>query len=135
MRREVSRSTSAERRTARVPCGAACARLEMDIIDFHTHFFSSTYFETLAAQSPLAGDVPTKLTDLAHKTKIELPSKSAADHTRRWLGQMDKFHLKHVCTFASVPEETPIVCEAAATSEGRISAFAFVNPKVEGAAA
>lgn len=105
----------------------------MSIVDFHTHFFSALYFRTLAAQSPAPGDVGTKLARVAARGGFELPAESVAQHTARWIAEMDRHGVDHVCTFASVPEEVPVVCEAAALSPGRISAFALVNPRAEGA--
>jgi predicted TIM-barrel fold metal-dependent hydrolase len=107
----------------------------LKVIDFHAHFFSRTFFDTLAAQSPLPGDPATKLAAVAKKTGIEIPGADVAEHTARWLAQMEENQVAHLCSFASVPEEVPAVCEAAAISKGRISAFALVNPRVEGAAA
>lgn len=107
----------------------------MKLIDFHSHFFSRVFFETLAAQSPIEGSVPEKLANAAKKAGFELPSASVADHTARWIAELDRNDVDHMCTFASVPEEIPTVCEAAALSNGRISAFALVNPRAEGAAA
>lgn len=107
----------------------------MRVIDFHAHYFGRVFFETLAAQSPLEGDVPTKLLKLAERTGIELPSASNEDHARRWIAELDRHQVEHMCTFASVPEEVPAVVEAARESNCRLSAFAIVNPRVEGAAA
>lgn len=107
----------------------------MKVIDFHAHFFGRVFFETLAAQSPLAGDVESKLSAVARKTGIELPSRETAEHTARWLAELDRHQVEHLCAFASVPEEVPSVCEAAHSSNGRISAFALVNPRVDGAVA
>ncbi len=110
----------------------------MTTVDFHTHFFSAAYFRTLAAQSfganvPVAGEVDAKLARVSAQAGFELPSASTAEHTARWIAEMDRHGIAHLCTFASVPEEIPIVCEAAALSKGRISAFALTNPRVEGA--
>jgi hypothetical protein len=107
----------------------------MALIDFHTHFFSSVYFRTLAAQSPLPGEPAAKAAEVARRAGFELPVASAAEHAARWLSEMDRHGVAHLCTFASVPEEVPAVCEAAALSNGRISAFALVNPRAEGAVA
>jgi predicted TIM-barrel fold metal-dependent hydrolase len=107
----------------------------MKIVDFHTHLFSSAFFETLAAQSPIPGDVHKKLADASRKAGFQLPVRDVAEHTARWLAELEKHDVEHMAAFASVPEEIPAVCEAAAISKGRISAFALVNPRVEGAAA
>lgn len=105
----------------------------MPIIDFHSHFFCRTYFEALARQSPQPGSVEDKLREVARKTGIEIPGASVPEHLARWIGELDKKNVRHLCTFASVAEELPAVIEAAALSNGRISAFALVNPRVEGA--
>ena len=57
----------------------------MKIIDFHSHFFSAPFFRALAGQSPLPGDVESKLAALAAKTGIELPAQDVGEHLRRWL--------------------------------------------------
>ena len=106
----------------------------MSLVDFHTHFFSSVYFQALAAQSTQAGDVDARLARVASQAGFELPSDSAAEHTGRWIREMDRHGVDHLCTFASTPEEIPVVCEAAELSKGRFSAFALVNPRIEGAA-
>ena len=119
--------------------GAHCAKPEMrydqgpmGLIDFHTHWFSRTYFETLAAQSPLAGTVDEKLTALAASTGLHLPSSDHEQHRARWMSELDRHEVEHIVAFGSVPEETPIVAAAAAASGGRISAMALVNPLVAG---
>jgi hypothetical protein len=106
----------------------------MSVIDFHSHFFSHTYFETLAAQSPRPGTTAEKLAALAQTAGIEIPRAGLAEHLERWLREMDRHQVEHLCSFGSVPEETPVVVEAAALARGRLSAFALVNPRAEGAA-
>lgn len=106
----------------------------MRLVDFHTHFFSSVYFKTLASQSPLPGEVDSKVADVAKKAKLEIPGDDHAEHTARWLAQMETFGVEHLCAFGSVPEETGVVAQAAAASKGRIHAFAMANPRVEGVA-
>lgn len=106
----------------------------MNVVDFHSHFFSRAYFEALAAQSPQPGSVEEKLHALAKKTGMELPGASVEAHLARWIAELDRYKVDHLCTFASVPEELHAVMEAAALSNGRVSAFALVNPRVEGAA-
>jgi hypothetical protein len=107
----------------------------MRVVDFHAHYFGRTFFETLAAQSPLAGNVEEKLARVVERTGIDLPSAVNAEHSARWIAELDAIRVEHMCAFASVPEEVPSVCEAARESRGRLSAFAIVNPRVDGAAA
>lgn len=106
----------------------------MRVIDAHSHFFSRVYFETLAAQSPLPGTVAQRLDDLSKRAAVEIPPAPVAKHLARWIAEMDRANVEHLCTFASVAQELPTVVEAAALSNGRLSAFALVDPRVEGAA-
>jgi predicted TIM-barrel fold metal-dependent hydrolase len=106
----------------------------MGVIDFHSHFFSSAFFRALAERSPLPGDPASRLAAVAKKTGIELPSEDTRAHLARWTAELDRHGVEHLCTFASVPEEIPTVCEAAAQSKGRLSAFALVDPLAPGAA-
>lgn len=106
----------------------------MQVIDFHAHFFGRAFFETLARQSPLQGDVETRLARLVERTGIELPDADPLRHAERWLGELDRHKVERMCTFASVPEEVESVCAAARASNGRLLAFAIVNPRVDGAA-
>ncbi len=106
----------------------------MQVIDFHAHFFGRAFFDTLAAQSPLPGDVASRLDRLVSQTGIELPPQDPLAHARRWVAELDRHRVAHLCAFASVPEEIPSVCAAARASDGRISAFAMVNPLASGIA-
>lgn len=106
----------------------------MSVIDFHMHWFSRDYFEALASQSPRPGSSEDKLAELVKQTGIELPASDLAAHTARWLGEMDKHGVEHLCAFASAPEEAPALARAAQLANGRITPFALVNPKVAGAA-
>lgn len=105
------------------------------LVDFHTHFFSRTFFETLAAQSPLPGTSSERLAQVARHAKIELPERDLGAHLSRWLAELDRHGVQHMASFASVPEEAGVLAEAAALSGGRISAFAVLDPRGDGAAA
>jgi predicted TIM-barrel fold metal-dependent hydrolase len=105
----------------------------MDIVDFHAHFFARTYFLTLSAQAPGEESAESRLARVSAAAGFEIPPASDAEHAARWIAELDRHGVRHMCAFASVPEETPIVCEAAARSNGRLSAFALVNPRVDGA--
>ena len=105
----------------------------MSLIDFHSHFFSAPFFRALAERSPLPGDPASRLAAVSKKTGIELPGDDVAAHLARWTAELDRHGVDHLCTFASDPAEIPAVCEAAALSKGRLSAFAVVDPKVAGA--
>lgn len=103
------------------------------LIDFHSHFFSRTFFETLAAQSPQPGTVEEKLGRVAEQTGLAVPGADTAEHVARWHAEMDTHGVAHMVSFASVPPENPVVAEAAALSDGRLTPFAFVDPRADGA--
>ena len=106
----------------------------MRTIDFHAHFFSLPFFDTLAALSPLPGDPAGKLADLADKTGIELPPDDIEQHVARWLGELEAHEVEHLVAFASVPQEIPALAEARALAGGRITPMALVDPLQPGAA-
>lgn len=107
----------------------------MGVVDFHMHFFARSFFETLAGQATGDTSVDERLAGLAAKTGIELPPADNAAHLARWLAEMEHHDVEHMAAFASVPEEIPALAEAAAASDGKLTPFALVNPKVEGAPA
>lgn len=106
----------------------------MAIVDFHLHFFSRVFFETLAAQSPLPGTPAERLQSVVRKAGIELPEADVAAHTRRWLAEADRHGVEHLCAFASVPEEIDTLAEARRHAGGRLVPFALVNPTQAGCA-
>lgn len=106
----------------------------MTLVDFHLHLFSRPYFEALAALSPMPGTVEERLAQAAAKAKIELPPSDLAAHVARWIAEFDRHGVEHAAAFASAPEEAAALAEAAVLAKGRITPFALVNPKSEGAA-
>jgi len=107
----------------------------MRIVDFHTHFFSRVFFDTLTDLSARPGDRRTKLSPILTKTGIELPEPDVEKHTRRWIGELDTKGVEHLVSFASLPEEIPALSEAAQVAKGRITPMALVHPMLKGAAA
>lgn len=106
----------------------------MGSIDFHSHFFSATFFETLAAQSPQPGDVASRLAGVVSRTGLELPPADTSAHLERWIQELDKHDVEHLVSFASVPEEAPVLAEAARLAKGRLTPMALVNLSAPGAA-
>ena len=104
------------------------------IVDFHAHFFSRTFFETLAAASIQPGSAQERLARVVGMTGLELPGPDTAEHVDRWHREMDAHGVEHMVTFASVPEEIAVVADAARISGGRLTPFALVNPCAPGAA-
>ena len=107
----------------------------MRIVDFHSHFFARPFFDALAAQSPRIGSAEEKLCALVEQTGMELPSPDIAEHTARWLAELDRSQVDHLVTFASAPEEVSAVAQATQLANGRLTAIAVCNPLVDGAAA
>lgn len=99
------------------------------LIDFHSHFFSRVFFETLAGQSPLPGTPEERLQRAAQRAKLELPPREPEKHLERWLGELATYGVSHLVTFASVPEEAATVLAAAQGAKGRLTPFALVNPR------
>lgn len=107
----------------------------MQVVDFHMHFFARSFFEALAQQAPGDRSVEDTLGELCTKTGIELPQADNVEHLARWRAEMERHGVEHLCAFASLPDEVPALAEAASASDGSLTPFALVNPKVEGAPA
>ena len=105
----------------------------MQPIDAHAHLFTRPFFEALARQSPLPGDVESKLADLATQTGIEIPPADVGAHLARWIETLDAEGVEHMVAFASLPEEIPAVAEAVQASRGRLTGVAIANPRIEDA--
>ena len=107
----------------------------MGTVDFHSHYFSRTFFETLAGQSQLPGDVEGRLATVAKKTGLQIPGPDAGEHLGRWISEIDHHGVDHLVSFASVPEEIPVLAEAKAASQGRLTPMALVNLAAPGSEA
>jgi len=105
------------------------------LFDFHAHFFARPFFDALAAQSPQPGAPAEKLERVVSKTGIELPAEDTAEHTRRWVDELDRHGVSRMAAFASLPEEVPAVAEAAKLAPDRLVPFSLVNPKAPDAPA
>lgn len=105
------------------------------IVDFHSHFFSRTFFEALATASPRAGTPAEHVATVTSELGIDLPDPSPEAHWRRWESELDRYGVEHMVTFASAPQEVDDVARAVAASNGRATGFAMVDPTAEGAAA
>ncbi len=99
------------------------------VVDFHTHFFSRTFFEALAAASPLPGSREEIIANVASKVGIDVPSESHEEHLDRWLGEVERFGLEQIVAFASVPQEAEVVIQMAERSGGKLAALCQVDPR------
>jgi predicted TIM-barrel fold metal-dependent hydrolase len=99
------------------------------LADFHTHLFSNSLFEALAKASPLHGTSAARLERATRTLGITLPSADDGEHLARWLGEMERHGLSHMVSFASAPEENAVVEMLAPSAKGRITFFAFCDPR------
>jgi uncharacterized protein len=106
----------------------------MPLIDFHSHFFARPFFDTLASQSPHAGEPAATLAALSERTGLQIPDPDVEVHRAQWIAALDAAKVDHLVTFASLPEEVPTVAQAIAHSDGRLSGMSIANPAAEGAA-
>lgn len=104
----------------------------MQVVDFHAHFCSRTFFDALADLSPRPGEREEKLAEVAEQMGIELPEPGPERHLERWLAEMERHDVAHLLAVASVTEEIPVVAGAVRASKGRISGCAIVNPRLPG---
>ena len=104
------------------------------LVDFHTHFFSRCFFETLAQGSPLDGTPERRIETVARAAGLDLPDPSTAKHLKRWTDELDRYGVRRWVSFASVPEEASVLEEAVSLARGRMSAFLVVDPTRPGAA-
>ncbi len=98
------------------------------LVDFHSHFFSRVFFETLANASPLPGTAAERMSQVSRAVGVELPSPDPLEHLGRWIGELDRHGVEHVVSFASVSEEAPALARAARAAPKRLSAFVVVDP-------
>ncbi len=99
------------------------------LADFHTHLFSRTLFETLAAASPLHGTQSERLERVTRTMGVALPPADEEEHLAHWLDEMERHGVSHMVSFASVPEEQVVLERLAARTQGRLSFFAYVDPR------
>jgi len=105
------------------------------LADFHSHFFSRTLFDALAASSTQRGTPAERMERATRSMGVALPSADNEEHLARWLDEMERHGVSHMVSFASVPEEQPVITALAPRTQGRISFFAYADPRRSGAAA
>ena len=105
------------------------------LADFHTHFFSRTLFEALAAASPLSGSAAERLERVTRALGLALPPADHGEHLARWQDEMERHGISHLVSFASAPEEEEVLAALVPRAEGRISFFAYADPRQADAAA
>ena len=97
----------------------------MTINDAHCHFFSSTFFETLARQR---GRTPLQSpAELCGELGWDSPGASAA-LADRWVEELDRHGVRRAALIASVPGDEESVATAVSRHPGRIVGFFMVDP-------
>jgi hypothetical protein len=104
------------------------------LADFHTHLFSRSLFEALAAESPLHGSPAERCERVTRALGVALPTADPGEHLARWLDEMERHGVAHAVSFASAPAEMRVLEEYARLARGRLSFFAYVDPRAEDAA-
>lgn len=98
--------------------------------DTHIHFFSPSFFASLAGQvSALDGREHTAADALLHLAWDDPQSVEAlAD---RWVMELDNHNVSRVAIIASLPNEAPAVASALARHRSRFVGFFMVDPTSE----
>jgi predicted TIM-barrel fold metal-dependent hydrolase len=104
------------------------------LADFHSHLFSRTLFQALAGASPLRGSPSERLERVTRTMGLALPPADDEEHLARWLDEMERHGVSHMVSFASAPEENAVLEKLAPHTQGRLTFFAYVDPRRTGAA-
>jgi hypothetical protein len=99
------------------------------LADFHTHLFSRPLFDALSHASPLRGSPSERTERVTRALGVAVPSADPAEHLARWLDEMERHGVSHLVSFASAPEEHALVAELAPRGRGRITFFAYIDPR------
>jgi len=102
--------------------------------DAHTHFFSRSFYTTLASLSPRKTDPEALVREVVAAARLDLPDADTAAHRERWLTQMKTHDVARMVCFSSVPQEAEVVAAAARESGGRLLPYALINPTDSAAA-
>lgn len=99
------------------------------LVDFHSHFFSGSLLERVAAPTPgsLGGE-------LGPGSDVPVPAEADVSVQRqRWFEQMSEHGVEHLCAYADLEGEVAPLALAAAASDDRLLPFAAIDPTAPGA--
>ena len=97
------------------------------VSDAHAHFFSRSFFETLARQKSAFG-TETDAAGLVRQLGWDLPPADNSELAALWVGELDKHGVDQIALMASVPGDESAVAEAVAARPDRIHGYFMLNP-------
>jgi predicted TIM-barrel fold metal-dependent hydrolase len=110
--------------------------ISFDIRDAHTHLFSYQFFKALfKVRTELKQDADATIDAALVKEKlgIEIPPENPVALAERWIGEMDKYGVRQVVTFGSIPGEEESIAQVAKRFPERFVGYFVVNPKLSNA--
>lgn len=96
----------------------------MEIFDGHTHFFSRESYELRTRPAAVRG------AEIELTSAYETPPAGIPEYTNHVVSRMNDCGVDRAVTYASIPQETEAVGEAALGSSGRLVPYVMVNPVV-----
>ena len=103
------------------------------VSDAHAHFFSRSFFETLAQQKRAAG-TETDAEGLVRQLGWDPPPADNAELAARWVAELDKHGVDQIALMASVPGDESAAADAVRAYPDRIHGYFMLNPLESGAA-
>jgi predicted TIM-barrel fold metal-dependent hydrolase len=106
---------------------------DVDVIDAHAHFFSHSFFASLAKaldSPPQAGELYAVL---GKKLPFDFPPEDDAALARRWVEELDRHAIARTVLIASVPGDEDSVATAASAYPERFIPYFMLNPKAQDA--
>ena len=103
------------------------------VSDAHAHFFSRSFFETLAQQKRAAG-TEADADGLVRQLGWDPPPADNAELAARWVSELDKHGMDQIALMASVPGDESAAADAVRAYPDRIHGYFMLNPLGSGAA-
>jgi len=101
----------------------------IEVADAHVHFFSQTFFKSLAAQK----GSPDKVNDLISQLGWEAPPDNAS-LAIRWSSELDKHGVARSILMSSIPDDETAASEAVRALPNRFYGYFMFNAKAADAA-
>jgi predicted TIM-barrel fold metal-dependent hydrolase len=107
---------------------------EVDVCDAHIHFFSHSFYCSIAAQKndlSLSSGDPAQA--IARVLNWEAPPPEPQDLAKIWVRELDRYGVSRAALIASLPGDEASVAAAVAAFPDRIHGYFMVNPLAAGA--